>query len=151
MFKRKKKERNTPTKAMILEPGSFTEIDIETDVDGKMKEIKHNDRMLKPDEKKLFIEKNWWGKTKQRYQIFDLTTNLVSYDPVGMVTFDPTNTISAEEADLRIHESITSAATSSIVAKIRGVAVGKKWMIIVAVIVIVVASIAYLLHAKGVF
>lgn len=151
MFKRKKKEKVMPIKAMILEKGKLTELDMKVDKDGKLEAVKHDDKILTPDDKKFFVERNWRGRIKQKYQIFDLTTVPLSLEAVGMIAFDPTKTISAEEADLRIHEEITAAATSSIVMKIKGVAVSKKWLFVVMGIVIAIAAAGYLLHMKGVF
>lgn len=149
MFKRKKKEK--PIKALVMGTGTLDEYDIGT-IDKMKTDVKHGDYTLKPDTKKIFNERGFFGGIKQRYLFFNTLDSTVGpLEPMGLDTFDPTVAVSAEEADMDIHETATAGAVANLIPKIKGVVAGRKWIFVLMAIVIAIAAIGYLLHMKGVF
>jgi hypothetical protein len=151
MFKREPKEK--PIIGLVIEPSTLKRYDMGL-IDKMKADVKHGDYTLTPNAKRVFNERGFFGGIKQRYLLFDATNpepDTTTLKPIGLEAFDPTVAVSAEEADLDIHETVTAGATANIIPRIKGAVAGKKWMIVMMIIVIIVAAIAFVLHSKGVF
>ncbi|NVM22255.1 MAG: hypothetical protein HWN68_10810 [Desulfobacterales bacterium] len=126
-------------KAMIIEQGRLTEYSLGT-TDGMRLDITHNGKSLKLDKEevlqKLFMERNWRGKPK-RYYVF-CRLNGGTPKLVGLEEFNPYNAISAEEADIMVHESVTMRGARNLVTKVKGVGGGSRKLMIFLIILIVI-------------
>lgn len=131
-------------KAMVIESGKLTEYSLGT-IDNITSEITHNGKSLKLDKdkilQKIFTEKSWFGNAK-RYYVFCKLTN-GELELIGLEEFNPYSAISAEEADIMVHESITMRGARNLVSKIKGKGGPKKiWMFIIILVVII--SVVYM-------
>jgi len=127
-------------KAMIMEPNKLTEHDLGTTDNVKL-EIKHDGKTLKFKKgevlQKIFAEKTWLGDTK-RYYVFCKLANSGSPELIGLEEFDPYTAISAEEADIMVHEALTIRGIKNLVAKVKGAGGAKKIYVFVIILVTVI-------------
>ena len=142
-----KRSQKRPVKAIVMDE-KLTEYDLGP-VGNLPASIKHGDTTLEVDPLFMFKETNWRGKTKGWFLFYDLVnltpgaTNPKSIKPLGLKDFDPEKEMSAEEADLYIHETKTSSAVSNIVQKLKVGGSFKFWMFIIILIVVAVAATIY--------
>lgn len=136
-------------RAMIMEPGKLTEHDLGPIDDMKLG-ITHNGKPLKltKDEamRKIFTEKNWRGKPK-RYCIFGRLNGTKMFELMGLEEFNPYRAISAEEADIMVHEGVTMRGARNLVTKVKGVG-GSNRLFIFVIILVAVVAVAYM-KAQG--
>ena len=132
-------------KAMIIEPGKLTEHGLGT-IDDMESEITHNGKSLKLDKEevlqKIFTEKNWRGKPK-RYCVFCKLDGTETPELVGLDEFNPYHAISAEEADIMVHEGVTMRGARNLVTKVKGVGGGgsRKLLIFLIIFIMIVALV----------
>lgn len=146
----RKSSKSREVKAMIMEQGKLTEHDLGT-IDNMKSEITHNGKSLKltKDEvmQKIFTEKNWRGKPK-RYCIFGRLDETKTLELMGLEEFNPYRAISAEEADIMVHEGVTIRGARNLVTKVTGVGGGFKRIFVFVVILVVVIAVAFM-KAQG--
>lgn len=132
--------KSIEVKAMVIEPGKLTEHDLGT-IDKMKSEITHNAKSLKltKDEamQKIFTEKNWRGKPNQ-YCIFCKPNGTKTLELVGLEEFNPYRAISAEEADIMVHEGVTMRGARNLVTKVKGVGSSKRIWIFVIILVVTI-------------
>lgn len=127
-------------RAMVIEQGKMTEHGLGT-IDKMNLEITHRGKALKFDKEevlqKLFTERNWRGKPK-RYYVFCKLDGTDALELIGLDEFNPYYAISAEEADIMVHESVTMRGARNLVSKVKGVGGPKKlWIFLIILIVII--------------
>lgn len=131
-------------KAMIIEPGKLTEHTLGT-IDEIKSNITHNGKSLKLDREevlqKIFTERNWRGKPK-RYCIF-CKLDGGAPELIGLEEFNPYHAISAEEADIMVHEGVTMRGARNLVTKIK-IGGGPKKIWIFVIILIVILSVVFM-------
>lgn len=150
--------KEKPIKAVVLDNESMDVQDIKLDTES----ISYGEKTLNVDIKKVFTETNWslrlfyhfipfFSRVKQQYLFFDLTKGDSqtatkdggqTIEPVGLEKFDPTRMISAEEADLMIHETATLGAVKNIVQAIGGKGFSPKLLMFIIIIVVIIAVVA---------
>ncbi len=129
-------------KAMVIEQGKLTEHGLGT-IDNMKSEITHNGKSLKLDKEevvqKIFTEKNWRGKPK-RYCVF---CKLDGGTPklIGLEEFNPYHAISAEEADIMVHEGVTMRGARNLVTKMNVAGGPKKIWIFVIILVVIISAV----------
>lgn len=132
-------------KVMVIEQGKMTEHSLGT-TDNINLEITHKRRSLKLDKgevaQKIFTELNWRGKPKRYYAFCKLDGEALEL--MGLDEFNPYNAISAEEADIMVHEGVTMRGVKNLVTKVKGVGGGPKKLWIFIIILIVIISVVYL-------
>ncbi len=129
-------------KAMIIEPGRLTEYGLGT-IDDIKSEITHDGKSLKFDRdevvQKIFTEKNWRGKPK-RYHVF-CKLNGETPELIGLDEFNPYHAISAEEADIMVHESVTMRGARNLVTKVKVAGGSRKLMVFVIILVVIIGLV----------
>lgn len=142
MFNAKPKE----IKAMIIEQGKMTEHSLGT-TDNVNLEITHKGKQLKLDKEevaqKIFTELNWRGKPK-RYYIFCKLDGSETVELIGLNEFNPYTAISAEEADIMVHEGVTMRGARNLVTKVKGVGGGSRKLLIFLIILIVIVAVVFM-------
>jgi len=137
--------KSIEVKAMVIEPGKLTEHGLGT-IDHMKLEITHNGKSLKftKDEamQKIFTEKNWRGKS-ERYCIFCRLDGTKTLELMGLEEFNPYRAISAEEADIMVHEGVTMRGARNLVTKVKGVG-GPKRIWIFVIILVVTITVAFM-------
>ena len=132
-------------KAMVIEQGKMTEHSLGT-IDNIKSGITHRGRSLKLDKEevvqKIFTEMNWRGKPKRCYVFCNLNETRTP-ELIGLDEFNPYRAISAEEADIMVHEGVTMRGVRNLVTKVKGVG-GPKRLWIFLIILIVIISVVYL-------
>ena len=133
-------------KAMIIEPSKLTEYDLGT-IDKMKSEITHNGKSLKINKaevmQKIFTEKNWRGKPR-RYCVFCKLDGTKALELMGLEEFNPYHAISAEEADIMVHEGVTMRGARNLVTKMKGVRGGSRKAFVFIVILVVVIAVAFM-------
>lgn len=128
-------------KARVIEPGKMTEHDLGT-IDDMASTITHDGKQLKFDRdevvQKLFTEKNWRGKPKRYYVFCKLDGE--TPELIGLEEFSPYNAISAEEADIMVHESVTMRGARNLVSKI-GVKGGSRKLMVFLIILVTIIGV----------
>ena len=139
-------------KMLIIESGKLTEYDLNLDDNEELK-ITHNGGSLtfKRDEimQKTFTEMNWHGGVKQLFAFCKLFKNGGQPKPglIGLEEFNPYYSISAEEADIMLHEGITMRGIKHLVTKMKiGGGIKRIWIFVIILIAII--AIVYLKY-KG--
>ncbi|MBA7660850.1 hypothetical protein ES703_68856 [subsurface metagenome] len=129
---------------MVIERGKMTEHGLGT-IDKMDLEITHKGKSLKLDKEevlqRIFTEKNWRGKPKRYYVFCKLDGETLEL--IGLDEFNPYNAISAEEADIMVHEGVTMRGVRNLVSKVKGVG-GPKRLWIFIIILVVIISVVYL-------
>ncbi len=130
-------------KAMVIEQGKMTEHSLGT-TDNINLEITHNGQQLKLDRgevaQKIFTELNWRGKPK-RYYIFCKLDGPEAVELIGLNEFNPYTAISAEEADIMVHESVTMRGARNLVTKIAVKGGSRKLMVFLIILVFIIGLV----------
>lgn len=141
------KER--PVRALIVDEANIVPHDLKTlgeledvgsfELDGKKEKIKYGkEGELKYNVKlsNIFNERNFLGKVKQRYLIYDKDNQ----NPVGLAE-ESSGTISSEEADQWLHEPLTARGVAALLkTKLN---INPKLLIFGVIIVIVILYTAF--------
>lgn len=140
----KPKTDSIDAKMIIIEPGQMTEYDLSIPNDKEFK-IDHNGKSLefKRDDvlKKTFAQMNWHGGVKQLFSFCRLPKD---GEPglIGLDEFDPYKTISAEEADIMLHENVTLRGVKHLVTKIAGRGgLPRGWLLFAIILIIIIAIV----------
>jgi len=132
-------------KVMVIEPGKLTEHAFGT-IEAMKSEITHNGKAVKLDKEevlqKLFTERNWRGKPKQYYVFCKLEGEKLEL--IGLEEFNPYHAISAEEADIMVHESVTMRGARNLVTKVKGVGGGSRKLLIFLIIFIIIVGVVFM-------
>jgi len=140
------KTKNTPISVgmVMIEPGKMTEYDLSlTDV--KEVKIDHNGKSLefKRDDvlQKTFAKMNWHGGVKQLYAFCRLPREGTP-ELIGLDEFNPYKTISAEEADIMLHEDVTLRGVKHLVTKIAGRGgLPRGWLLFAVILIVIIAIV----------
>lgn len=137
--------------AMVIESGKLTRHSIGT-IDHVKLEITHNGKTLKltKDEimQKIFTEKNWFGDAK-RYYVFCKLIDSGTLELIGLEEFNPYRAISAEEADIMVHEGVTMRGVRNLITRATGKG-GSNKLLVFIIILVVIVTVAYM-KAQGMF
>ena len=102
------KPRERPVKALVIGASELHEHEVGL-ISKLDKKFEHDGKTYKVDSAKIFNERNFFGYPKQRYLFYLLNEKEKNpTEPTGIEDFNPEKTISAEEADLYLHEQITA-------------------------------------------
>lgn len=129
---------------VMIEPGKMTEHDLNITEDKKF-EIDHDEKSLKFDRKdvlqKTFAQMNWHGGVKQLFSFCRLPKD-GEPELIGLDKFNPYKTISAEEADIMLHENVTLRGVKHLVTKIAGGSgLPRGWLLFAVILIIIIAIV----------
>lgn len=140
------KSKSKEVKAMVMEKSKLTEYNLGPIDDMKLN-ITHNEQSLQLNKDtvlhKIFTERNWYGRVKGYYVFYKLTDGGV-LESMELEEFNPYHSISAEEADIMLHESLTMRGVRGLVTKIKGGGGGINKLLVFIVILVVVVGLAFM-------
>jgi hypothetical protein len=135
--------------AIVIEPGGiYTDYDL-GEYDELPPTFKHNssktkNREFETTKTKIFTRWGWFNRLKGYYLFYDLVKYPNGNQPIGLEEFKPDETISSEEVELYLHETIDYEAQEHLVPTPSKIGGGSKWWIFVILAFVIIAIVAFI-------